>query len=271
VVTARNLEVLGIPLAMTGLDNVVEAVGHATRWSQWLREDRLPARHPVNALDVADAGRTWNEAESLALLVEHGIPAVPHAHVATADEAAEAAARLGLPVAVKLVSRDIVHKSDVGGVMLGLDSADEVKRAFSDVQAAVDCVQSATSEGALISPMRPGGVELIVGIVRDDLWGLALAVGFGGVLVHVIDDSAIRLLPVTQVDVHEMLTELRGSVLLDGVRGSKPVDRDALTTAILRVAELAERLGDSLASIEINPLRASGSTIEALDASIIWS
>ena len=269
--TVRNLDELGIPLAMTGLDHVVEAVGHATRWSQWLREVRLPAGRPVDALDVAGAGGTWNEADSLAILVEHDIPAVPHAHVSTADQAVEAAADLGFPVAVKLVSRDIVHKSDVGGVRLGLDSPDDVRRAFSDVQAAVDCVRGATSEGALISPMRSGGVELIVGIVRDDLWGLALAVGFGGVLVHVMDDSAVRLLPVTEADVNGMLTELRGSVLLDGVRGSKPVDRDALVTAILRLAELAERLGDSLESIEINPLRASGSTIEALDASVIWS
>jgi len=269
--TVRNLDELGIPLAMTGLDHVVEAVGHATRWSQWLREDRLPAGHAVSALDVAGAGGTWNEADSLAFLSEHDIPAVPHAHVNTADAAAEAAAGLGFPVAVKLVSRDIVHKSDVGGVVLGLDSRDDVKRAFSDVQAAVECVRDATSEGALISPMRSGGIELIVGIVRDDLWGPALAVGFGGVLVHVMDDSAVRLLPVTQADVNDMLSELRGSVLLDGVRGSKPVDRDALAVAILRLAELAERLGESLESIEINPLRASGSTIEALDASVIWS
>lgn len=269
--TVRNLDELGIPLAMTGLDHVVEAVGHAARWSQWLREERLPLGHDMDALEVADTGGAWNEVESLALLVEHGMPVVPHARINTADEAVKAAAGLGFPVAVKLVSRDIVHKSDVGGVVLGVDSPERVRRAFADVEAAVDCVPDATSEGVLITPMRSGGVELIVGIVRDDLWGLALAVGFGGVLVHVIDDSAVRLLPVTPADVRDMLAELRGSVLLDGVRGSQPVDRDALVTAIVRLAGLAERLGDSLESIEINPLRASGSTVEALDASIIWS
>ncbi|KAA1395997.1 acetate--CoA ligase family protein [Aeromicrobium ginsengisoli] len=269
--TVRHLDELGIPLAMTGLDHVVDAVGHAMRWSAWLGEARLPPDRVVTALDLAGADRIWNEAESLALLAEHGVPVVPHAHVSTADEAADAASRLGFPVAVKVVSRDIVHKSDVGGVVLGRESAADVRRAFTDVQAAVDCVQGATSEGALISPMRAGGVELIVGVVRDDLWGLALAVGFGGVLVHVIEDSVVRVLPVTQADVHDMLAELRGSVLLDGVRGSKPVDRDALVEAILQLAQLAERLGDSLESIEVNPLRASGSTIEALDASIIWS
>ena len=111
---------------------------------------------------------------------------------------------------------------------------------------------------------------MIVGVVRDQQWGLTLAVGLGGVLVHIIDDSALRTLPVSETDVRQMLSELRGKALLDGVRGSKPVDQDALVTAILHVARLAERLGDSLESIEINPLRVEGSTVEALDASIVW-
>ena len=112
---------------------------------------------------------------------------------------------------------------------------------------------------------------MIVGVVRDQQWGLTLAVGLGGVLVHVIDDSALRTLPVSETDVRQMLSELRGKALLDGVRGSKPVDLDALVAAILNVASLAERLGDSLESIEINPFRVQGSTVEALDASIVWA
>jgi hypothetical protein len=215
--------------------------------------------------------RWWNEVEALALLADHGILVVPHANVTTVNRAGGIATDLGFPVAVKLVSRDIVHKSDVGGVILGLESPDEVERAFHDVRAAVESVPGAEFDGALISPMRSGGVELIVGIVRDELWGLALAVGLGGVLVHVIDDSALRVLPVGESDVREMLSELRGAALLDGVRGSKPIDRNALVTTILHLAQLAERLGDSLESIEINPLRAEGTTIEALDASIMWS
>ena len=89
--------------------------------------------------------------------------------------------------------------------------------------------------------------------------------------MHIIDDSALRTLPVSETDVRQMLSELRGKALLDGVRGSKPVDLDALVAAILKVASLAERLGDSLESIEINPFRVEGSTVEALDASIVWA
>ncbi len=269
--TVRNLEELGIPLAMTGLDHVVEAAGHAIWWSRWLRKDRMPIGSAPDLSDVAGSGGVWSEVESLSLLVEHGVPVVPYAHVRGEEAAVEAAGRLGLPLVVKLVSPDIVHKSDVGGVLLGVDSAEAVRRAYRQVQAAVLAVPGAQSEGALIASMRSGGVEMIVGVVRDQQWGLTLAVGLGGVLVHVIDDSALRTLPVSETDVRQMLSELRGKALLDGVRGSKPVDLDALVAAILKVASLAERLGDSLESIEINPFRVEGSTVEALDASIVWA
>jgi acetate---CoA ligase (ADP-forming) len=269
--TVRSLEQLGIPLAMTGLDHFVEATGHAIRWSQWLRQDRIPTDTAVDVLEVADTDRVWSEAESLDLLVQHGVAAAPYALVATEEDAIEAADRMGLPVVVKVVSRDIVHKSDVGGVVLNLGSPEAVRRAYQRVKAAVKAVPGARFEGALVSSMRPSGVEMIVGVVRDEQWGLTLAVGFGGVLVHVMDDTALRPLPVSDNDVRQMLAELRGKALLDGVRGSKPVNQDALAAMILNVARLAERLGHSLESLEINPFRVEESTVEALDASIIWT
>jgi acyl-CoA synthetase (NDP forming) len=269
--TVRSLEQLGIPLAMTGLDHFVEATGHAIRWSQWLRQDRIPTDTAVDVLEVADTDRVWSEAESLDLLVRHGVAAAPYALVATEEDAIEAADRMGLPVVVKVVSRDIVHKSDVGGVVLNLGSPEAVRRAYQRVKAAVKAVPGARFEGALVSSMRPSGVEMIVGVVRDEQWGLTLAVGFGGVLVHVMDDTALRPLPVSDNDVRQMLAELRGKALLDGVRGSKPVNQDALAAMILNVARLAERLGHSLESLEINPFRVEESTVEALDASIIWT
>jgi acetate---CoA ligase (ADP-forming) len=269
--TVRSLEQLGIPLAMTGLDHFVEATGHAIRWSQWLRQDRIPTDTAVDVLEVADTDRVWSEAESLDLLVQHGVAAAPYALVATEEDAIEAADRMGLPVVVKVVSRDIVHKSDVGGVVLNLGSPEAVRRAYQRVKAAVQAVPGARFEGALVSSMRPSGVEMIVGVVRDEQWGLTLAVGFGGVLVHVMDDTALRPLPVSDNDVRQMLAELRGKALLDGVRGSKPVNQDALAAMILNVARLAERLGHSLESLEINPFRVEESTVEALDASIIWT
>ena len=269
--TVSNLDELGIPLAMTGLDHVVEAAGHAIWWSDWHRHDHRRTPTPPDLERVVDTGRVWSEAESLALLDEHGVPVVPHAQVSSEEAAVEAVARLGLPAVVKLVSPDIVHKSDVGGVVLGVESSDAVRRAYRQVLTALEAQPGARSQGALVAPMRSGGLELIVGVARDEHWGLTLAVGLGGVLVHVLDDTALRTLPVDEADVRQMLSELRGSAVLDGVRGSKPVDRDALASAILGIARLAERLGDDLESLEVNPLRVEGPTIEALDASVIWA
>ena len=119
--------------------------------------------------------------------------------------------------------------------------------------------------------MRRGGIELIVGAVRDAQWGLTLAVGLGGVWVHVADDTSLRLLPVDETDVREMLDELRGQGAArrrprDAGCGRRPPRRDDR-----RFARLAERLGPRLASIEINPLRVDGATVEALDAAVVWS
>ena len=269
--TVSNLDELGIPLAMTGLDHVVEAAGHAIWWSDWRRQDHRRTPTPADPERLMDTRRAWSEIESLALLDEHGIPVVPHAQVFSEEAAAEAVTRLGLPAVVKLVSPDIVHKSDVGGVVLGAASSDDVRRAYRQVLTALEAQPGARSQGALVAPMRSGGIELIVGVARDEQWGLTLAVGLGGVLVHVLDDTVLRTLPVDDGDVLQMLSELRGSAVLDGVRGSKPVDRDALASAILGIARLAERLGDDLESVEVNPLRVEGPTIEALDASVIWA
>jgi hypothetical protein len=118
--------------------------------------------------------------------------------------------------------------------------------------------------------MRSGGVELIVGVVGDPDWGPVLAVGLGGVWVHVADDTSLRLLPVGPGDVREMLDELRGKALLEGARGSRAADRDRLVEAIVAFARLTERLGARLSSIEVNPLRVDGSNVEALDAVVVW-
>jgi hypothetical protein len=156
-------------------------------------------------------------------------------------------------------------------VALDLQTDDAVGEAFERVTAAGAGVDGAHVEGALVAPMRRGGLELIVGVVRDAHWGLTLAVGLGGVWVHVADDTSLRLLPVDEHDVRDMLDELRGRALLDGVRGQPPADVERLVGTIAAFARLAERLGPRLASIEVNPLRADGSTVEALDAVVVWS
>ena len=126
--------------------------------------------------------------------------------------------------------------------------------------------------------MRRGGVELLVGVTRDPQWGLAIAVGLGGIFAEAVADVAVRLLPVTDSDIEEMLTELRGSAVLAGIRGEPAVDQGALVSAIARIADAAWWLGDTLGdaldgtleSLEVNPLRADHSGAEALDALVVF-
>jgi succinyl-CoA synthetase beta subunit len=141
-----------------------------------------------------------------------------------------------------------------------------VRRAHREIGAAV----GSAGLGTLVQPQRAGGVELLVGVVRDAEWGLVLAVGLGGVWVEVLKDSALRILPVDAAEVRRALGELRGAKLLEGARGTEPADLDALAAVIARVGELAEGLGDDLESLEINPLLVDGARIEALDALITW-
>jgi hypothetical protein len=125
-------------------------------------------------------------------------------------------------------------------------------------------------EGILVSPLRPAGIELLVGVVRDDVWGLVLTVGLGGVWTEVLNDTAVRILPIRCDEVRQMLGELRGSSLLRGTRGQVGANLQAVSEVIHRVSELALALGPKLRALEINPLLASGSRVEALDVLVQW-
>jgi acetate---CoA ligase (ADP-forming) len=138
------------------------------------------------------------------------------------------------------------------------------------VTAAGALVDGAVVHGALISPMRRGGTELLAGVVRDPDWGPVLAVALGGVFVEVLQDSALTPLPVTPERVLGLLAKLRGAALLRGYRGTPAADLGALAAVITRIGELAVALGDDLESLEVNPLWVAGSAIEALDAVITW-
>jgi acetate---CoA ligase (ADP-forming) len=263
---AGMLEELGIAHAISGVRDAVDAIGNAIRWSSWLRSPRRP--ETVRAeLELADRNGPWSEVQGLELLAAHGVPVVPWRLARSGNEAVAAARELGYPVVVKIVSPEILHKTDIGGVALGLGDDDSVREAFARV---VGAAGDAHVDGALVAPMREGGVELIVGVVRDRQWGPTLAVGLGGVWVHVADDTSLRVLPVGGADVREMLDELRGSALLKGARGARTADVEQLVRTILAFAQLAERLGPTLASMEINPLRVDGAMIEALDAVVVW-
>ncbi len=263
----------GIPHVAGGIDHTLAAVADLFTWSAWHRE-RLPARDEPSAASrgtiESPSTERWTEADGLDLVAAHGVPVVPWRRAADVEAAVEAARDIGYPVVVKVLSPDILHKSDIGGVEVGLADDAAVAAAFERVTAAGKAVDGARVEGAIVAAMRGEGVELIVGAVNDRSWGPTIAVGFGGVWVNVLNDTHLSLLPVSRASVRRALLGLRGAQLLQGFRGTPAVDLDAVADAVVAVGELVVGLGDELESLEINPLIVHGSRVEALDAAATW-
>jgi succinyl-CoA synthetase beta subunit len=216
------------------------------------------------------ATASWSEAAARDLLAACAVPLVPAELVTSAEAAAQAARRLGSQVALKVCSAQITHKSDLGGVALGVHGDAQVRDAYRRVLAAAQTVPGAVVDGVLVAPMRAGGVELLVGVTVDRTFGPVLAVGLGGLWVELLADTSLRVLPVSTDEVKRMLGELRGGPLLHGARGSRPADLDALAQVIRNVADAALSIPDgSLHTLEINPLWVNGDQIEALDVLVV--
>jgi len=216
---------------------------------------------------------TMSEPDALALLADAGVPVVAHRVVRSADEAAAAAEALGEAVVVKIVSADIPHKSDVGGVALGLRGAAQARAAFERTRdLALTARPEARLDGALVARMLTGGVECIAGVHRDPVFGPVLMFGLGGIHVETLRDVSLRALPITRDDALAMVRELRAFAILNGARGRPPVDLDSIADALCALADFALRAGDSLDSAEINPLiarpQAEGGCV-AVDALVV--
>jgi acyl-CoA synthetase (NDP forming) len=246
------------------------ALGHALRWLENRGRVRAPAPRRVTAPgEAAAAAGPWSEVGARRLLAEAGVPVVPGGLARSADEAVEIAFRVGLPVALKICSAQITHKSDIGGVVLGLGSEAEVRAGYEKVRAAGQAVPEATVDGVLVTPMRTGGTELLAGVTVDPAFGPVLAVGLGGIWVEVLNDTSLRLLPVDAAEVRRMLGELRGLPLLQGARGTAPASLDAVAGAIAALGEAALALDGTLRALEVNPLWVNGDQVEALDVLVI--
>jgi acetate---CoA ligase (ADP-forming) len=265
----------GYPGVLGGIHHGLTALGRAVQWSALHRSavqeaPAVPQPRPEPELALPDQpGDSWSEHRAARFLAAHGIPVVPSALVTSPEQAADTAAAVGYPVVVKLAADGIEHKSDIGGVKIGLGRAAEVRAAYADVVAAGRAA-GADVQGALVQPQRTGGIELLVGVVTDPAWGQVLAVGLGGIWVEILADTALSVLPVDRARVLQALRSLRGARLFDGPRGTAKADLDAVADAITAVADLAVRLGDRLEALEINPLLVRGSQVEALDALITW-
>ncbi|WP_116807374.1 acetate--CoA ligase family protein [Steroidobacter cummioxidans] len=265
------IDITGCNYLPCGVEHGIRAVARAIEWSRLARE--LSCRD----LSVLQSGcmsreEPRSERQVLEYLQRRGVPVIPARVVNSADEAVRHARALGSSVALKIVSPDIPHKTEVGGVMLGVTGDDDVAAAYEQIlTSARKAGPQARIEGVSVGPMRDAGVELFVGTMRDPQWGPVITVGLGGVWVEALRDTSLRLLPISQADALAMLDELRGKALLNGFRGTPAVDRNALASVIVALGDAALALGSELVSLEINPLRANGEQIEALDGWAEWA
>jgi acetyltransferase len=213
---------------------------------------RETAARIVEEMRVRGGG--WMPQElAFALLEAYGIPVAPLIHTTNAIEAATAAERLGYPVVLKIADSRIVHKSDVDGVVLGLESAEDVERAVEAMRDGIRRNQHLDDvEGFVVQKQMPRGREVILGVTQDPLFGPLLAFGSGGRAVEVFKDLVFRVLPITDIDAHDMVRGIKGFPLLRGFRGESPVDIEVAEEVLLRLAQLVSEF-DCIEEMDVNP------------------
>lgn len=267
----------GVPVfsSMPGCARALAAmVGYARFQERWRRREPPAAPNPSPSVRQAlcASGRVLCEYQAKAALAAYGIPRPPEELAANPEEAAQAAERIGFPVAVKVQSPDLPHKTEVGGIALGLDTAEAVAAATRDVLARARAAQpGAAIHGVLVQKMAPSGREIILGVNRDQTFGPMLMVGLGGIYVEVLRDVAFAPVPLSPAEALDLLASLRGKALLHGVRGELPVDLAALADLVARLSRFAADFADEVESIDLNPVLAhpEGQGLTIVDALIV--
>ncbi len=226
--------------------------------------DRPRARRIIEEALAAAPDGTWLAADNAyELLTAYGVPFESTRVVTSATQAVAAARELGFPVALKVANPDIVHKTDVGGVRLGLRGGEDVRAAFVSMKERL----GPSMGGAVVQPMAPAGVETIIGTVQDPRFGPLLMFGLGGVTTEVLGDRAFRLVPMSERDASDLIESIRGAPLLHGYRGAPPVDLAALRTLLLRIGLLADDCAE-IVELDLNPVVAAVDGVVVVDAKI---
>ncbi len=206
---------------------------------------------------------------SRSFLKKLGVPLDRAGLARTVEEARNLARRMGYPVVLKVVSPQIIHKTDVGGVRVNILNDRELASAFRDMMQRVKkAAPEARIKGVLVEEMVRGGIELIIGSSLDPQFGRMIMLGLGGVFVEVFKDVVFRLVPITRVDAQEMISELKGRALLEGIRGTTPVNTTRLAEILLKVSKGLERHHE-ISELDINPLIATDAGFKAVDARIV--
>ncbi|MFB0568114.1 MAG: acetate--CoA ligase family protein [Nitrososphaeria archaeon] len=217
-----------------------------------------------------ESGRTaLLEPEAKRLVTRYGISTPRFSVSVTEQEAVEAAERLGYPLVMKIVSPDIIHKTEVGGVMVGVANPEQLRERYSEIlRSAALKAPAARIVGVLVQRMAPPSTEVMVGAVRDPQFGPAVMFGLGGVFVELLNDVSFRVAPIDKSEAWEMMQEVRGIPLLTGYRGSRPLDVNAVARTLVSVSRIVTEL-DEIEQIDLNPVMVYESGVSVVDARII--
>lgn len=275
----RYLQENGVPVFKFP-ENAAKTFGALYQYSQWLNRQRMAqfelrhdrSRADGQVQDWLEAGKTHiGELEGIELLKCYGFNVLPNALARTEEEAAAIAKETGFPVVLKIVSEQILHKSDAGGVVLGLENPEDVKRAFADIIIrATEYDPAAELKGVLVQKMAPSGSEVILGLNRYPVFGPLLMVGIGGIFVEVFQDVVFRLAPIGRNEARRMVRQIKGYRLFQGFRGRPPADVEIIEKSMVSLSNLATNHPE-IVELDINPLlvhdRGQGAT--AADCRII--
>ncbi len=261
--TAKDLVKAGVPVyrdatpCMRAVRAAVDFGDYVQRHKSGRARTERPAYldFQTTSARLGACGRKLTEREAKQLLAGYGFPVAREMLASTPEEAVSHAREIGGKVALKIDSPDVAHKTEAGAIRLGVQGAEAVREAYAQiVEAARRYAPHAQINGVLVQEMAPAGIEMMLGVIRDPVFGPIVAVGLGGIHIEVLRDIAYRAVPVTHEEAGEMLHELRGAKLLDGVRGMAPRDREGLIDLIVRLSWFAHDFRDEIAELDINPL-----------------
>src|SRR5574338_147632 len=226
--------------------------------TQKIFDDTIKTTHKVITEDV-----------SKSILKAYGVKVPPYALAKTAKDAVKASKKIGFPLVMKIVSPQILHKTDVGGVKVGIDNDKDVRKTFTDMYGRLSKKKGVQIKGVLLEKMVPKGTELIVGLQNDPQFGPVMMVGLGGVMTEVFKDVAFRMLPITTADAKSMLNELKSSKIFKGFRGSEPIDLNMLAKALVQIGKIGVDNAQYVNSIDFNPIVVYPKSYFVVDAKII--
>jgi len=266
------VEGAGIPILTDGLQ-AAEAIAKLAWYHEKVRrvsdaESPPPRILPGEGVDaLIQSPDRLSEFRCKQILNGYGIPVTREGLATSADMAVEKARELGHPVALKIQSGEILHKTEAGGIRLDLASDRDVRAAYDEVLASSKRFSpDAAVQGVLVQEMLKDGVEVIIGTTRDPVFGHVIMFGLGGIFVEALRDVSFRVAPVTRGDAEEMIREIKGYRVLEGMRGKPPADVDAIVEAILRVSQLVTDYADEIEELDINPLVVFSEGAKAVDA-----